>query len=146
MQLARMLDDSPRTLMAKLQEIWLSWRLVAGMSKDEILEAYINRLPMGGNIYGVEAASRVYFGIPASDLNVAQAAILAALPNNPTYLNPYEYWQPLKKRQRYVLNRLVKENYLTSIQAEKAAQEVISLQNREQGITPKFSFTNSDNN
>lgn len=60
---------------------------------------------MGGNIYGVEAASRVYFGIPSSDLNLAQASILAALPNDPTDLNPYIYWERLKKRQLYVLNR-----------------------------------------
>ena len=84
MQLARMLDNSPRTITAKLKEIWLSWRLAAGMTKDEILTAYINRLPMGGNIYGVEAAARIYFSIPASDLNLAQASILAAIPNNPT--------------------------------------------------------------
>ncbi len=58
------------------------------MNKNEILHAYINRLPMGGNIYGVEAASRVYFALPSSDLNLAQATILAVLPNDPTDLNP----------------------------------------------------------
>ncbi len=57
-----------------MRKIWLSWRLTAGMNKDEILSAYINRLPMGGNIYGVEAAARTYFSIPASDLNLAQAS------------------------------------------------------------------------
>ena len=75
MQLARMLDNSPRTVTAKLKEIWLSWRLAAGMTKDEILAAYINRLPMGGNIYGVEAAARIYFSIPANDLNLEIALI-----------------------------------------------------------------------
>ncbi|MGK7878004.1 MAG: penicillin-binding protein 1C [Xenococcaceae cyanobacterium] len=142
MQLARMLEPAPRTISAKLKEIWLSWRLAAGMSKDEILQAYINRLPMGGNIYGVEAAARVYFGIPATELNLAQASLLAALPNNPTYLNPYDYWEPLKKRQLYVLNRMVKDKYITPTQAERAHAEEISLQSRQQGIiaAPHFLF------
>ena len=142
MQLARMLDNSPRTLSAKLGEIWLSWRLVAGMNRDEILEAYVNRLPMGGNLYGVEAAARVYFGIPATELNLAQASLLAAIPNNPTYLNPYTAWKSLKKRQKYVLNRMVAEGYLTAHQAERIQQENVSLQPRQQGIlaAPHFLF------
>ena len=142
MQLARMLEPAPRTPSAKLREIWLSWRLTAGMSKDEILQAYINRLPMGGNIYGVEASARVYFGIPAAELNLAQASLLAALPNNPTYLNPYDYWEPLKKRQRYVLNRMVQDGYITDNQADRAYAEEISLQSRQQGIiaAPHFLF------
>lgn len=142
MQLARMIDPSPRTLAAKVDEIWLSWRLAAGMNKDDILQTYINRLPMGGNIYGVEAASRIYFGMPASELNIAQASILAAIPNNPNYLNPYQYWEPLKRRQRYVLNRMVKEGYITREQGERAYKEEISLQSRQQGIiaAPHFLF------
>jgi penicillin-binding protein 1C len=142
MQLARMIDPAPRTLSAKLDEIWLSWRLAAGMSKNEILDAYINRLPMGGNIYGVEAASRIYFGMPASELNIAQASILAAIPNNPNYLNPYDYWEPLKRRQKYVLNRMVKDKYISREQANRAYKEEISLQSRQQGIiaAPHFLF------
>ncbi len=142
MQLARMLEPAPRNLPAKAKEIWLSWRLAAGMSKDEILHAYINRLPMGGNIYGVEAASRIYFGIPATDLNLAQSSLLAAIPNNPNHLNPYKGWQSLKKRQRYVLNRLIEDGYITPLQAHHAYQEEIPLQPRQQGIlaAPHFLF------
>ncbi|MBD1927695.1 penicillin-binding protein 1C [Trichocoleus sp. FACHB-90] len=142
MQLARMLDPVPRTLPGKMREIWLSWRLAAGMNKDEILAAYINRLPMGGNIYGLEAASRNYFDIPASDLNLAQASLLAAVPNNPTYFNPYDHWKRLKKRQIYVLNRMVEDNYITPNQAERAYKEEISLAPRQQGIiaAPHFLF------
>jgi penicillin-binding protein 1C len=142
MQLARMLEPAPRTLPAKVKEIWLSWRLAAGMSQDEILQAYINRLPMGGNIYGVEAASRIYFGIPATDLNLAQASLLAAIPNNPNYLNPYEGWDRLKKRQLYVLNRLTDDGYISEVQAHRAYQEEIPLQSRQQGIiaAPHFLF------
>ncbi|ANV83217.1 penicillin-binding protein 1C [Picosynechococcus sp. PCC 7003] len=142
MQLARMLGDRPRTLNAKLQEIWVAWRLAAGMNRQEILTAYINRLPMGGNIYGVEAAAQIYFGVAAADLNVAQATLLAAIPNSPTYLNPYDYWDNLKQRQQYVLARLVAEGELSPEQADRVFQEAITLQPRHQGIlsAPHFVF------
>ncbi|MFN6558408.1 MAG: penicillin-binding protein 1C [Nostoc sp. ChiSLP01] len=142
MQLARMLEPVPRTLSGKMQEIWLSWRLVAGMNKDEILSAYINRLPMGGNIYGVEAAARTYFSIPASDLNLAQASLLAAIPNNPTYFNPYEHWERLKQRQKYVLNRMVLEGYVSEAIAARTSTEKVVFQSRQKGIiaAPHFLF------
>lgn len=142
MQLARMLDPVPRTFSAKLHEVWLAWRLTAGMNQDEILSAYINRLPMGGNIYGVEAAARTYFSTPASDLNIAQASLLAAIPNNPTYFNPYAHWERLKQRQKYVLNRMVKEGYVTSAIAQQVYTEKVVFQPRQQGIiaAPHFLF------
>ncbi|MTJ13367.1 penicillin-binding protein 1C [Anabaena sp. UHCC 0187] len=142
MQLARMLDNSPRTMTAKLKEVWLSWRLAAGMTKDEILAAYINRLPMGGNIYGVEAAARIYFSIPASDLNLAQASILAAIPNNPTYFNPYQHRERLQQRQKYVLNRMVQEKYISEVEAQLIYKEKIIFNPRQQGIiaAPHFLF------
>lgn len=142
MQLARMLEPTSSTLLGKTQEIWLAWRIWAGMSRSQILQAYINRLPMGGNIYGVEAASRVYFGIPARDLNLAQASLLAGLPNDPTRLNPYDHWPALKQRQAYVLDRMVKAGYISQVQHDRAWNEAISLQPRQQGIfaAPHFLF------
>jgi len=142
MQLARMLEPSPRNLSGKLQEIWLAWRLVAGMNKNEILAAYINRLPMGGNIYGVEAASRTYFSIPASDLNLAQASLLAAIPNNPTYFDPLQHWDRLKQRQKYVLKRMVQDGYITQQIADKTQTEKVVFQSRQRGIiaAPHFLF------
>ncbi|MEH2257904.1 penicillin-binding protein 1C [Nostoc sp.] len=150
MQLARMLDPVPHSFSGKLSEIWLSWRLAAGMNKDEILSAYINRLPMGGNIYGVEAAARTYFSIPASELNLAQASLLAAIPNNPTYFNPYEHWERLKQRQKYVLNRMVQEKYIngamaaptSATNAARTHTEKVVFQSRQQGIiaAPHFLF------
>ncbi|TAF10145.1 MAG: penicillin-binding protein 1C [Nostocales cyanobacterium] len=142
MQLARMLDNSPRTLSGKFHEIWLSWRLNAGMNKDEILAAYINRLPMGGNIYGVEAAAQIYFSTSASDLNLAQASLLAAIPNNPTYFNPYQHWKRLKRRQKYVLNQMVEDGYITKELAKRIYTEKVIFLPREQGIiaAPHFLF------
>ncbi|QKQ75233.1 penicillin-binding protein 1C [Nostoc sp. TCL240-02] len=142
MQLSRMLDPVPRSFSGKLSEIWLSWRLAAGMNKDEILSAYINRLPMGGNIYGVEAAAQTYFSIPASELNLAQASLLAAIPNNPTYFNPYEHWERLKQRQKYVLNRMVEEKYISGATAARTSAEKVVFQSRPRGIiaAPHFLF------
>ncbi|MEG5052377.1 MULTISPECIES: penicillin-binding protein 1C [unclassified Microcoleus] len=142
MQLARMLEPAPRTLPNKVRELWLSWRIFAGMNRDEILESYINRLPMSGNIYGVEAASRTYFGISAADINLAQASLLAAIPNDPNNLNPYYRWQSLKKRQTYVLDRMVKDKYITRSQAERALTEEILLAPVKQRIiaAPHFLF------
>ncbi|MBG1270446.1 penicillin-binding protein 1C [Nostoc sp. WHI] len=150
MQLARMLDPVPRSFSGKMQEIWLSWRLAAGMNKDEILAAYINRLPMGGNIYGVEAAAQTYFSIPASELNLAQASLLAAIPNNPTYFNPYQHWERLKQRQKYVLNRMVQESNISGAMATPTSPtnaarthtEKVVFQSRQRGIiaAPHFLF------
>ncbi|MGC1309999.1 MAG: penicillin-binding protein 1C [Phormidesmis sp.] len=142
MQLARMLEQSPRTLAQKGKEVWLSWRLAAGMSKDEILAAYINRLPMGSNIYGVEAAAQVYFGISAAELNLAQASLLAGLPNDPVDLDPYFHFEALKQRQAYVLDRMVADGHLSAAQAVRALAEGVGVRSRQQGIeaAPHFLF------
>ncbi len=146
MQLARMLDQSPRNLGGKVREIWTAWRLVAGMDKNEILESYINRLPMGSNIYGLESAARIYFGVSATKLNVAQSSLLAAIPNDPTNLNPYDYWQDLKQRQRYVLDQMIQNQYITKLEGDRADAEQIPLQERSQGIiaAPHFLFWLAD--
>jgi penicillin-binding protein 1C len=143
MQLARMLQPAPRTLEGKIQEIWNAWRLAAGMNKDQILEAYINRLPMGGNVYGIEAAARVYFGTSAQDLTLAQSSLLAALPNDPTRLHPHANLPGLRQRQGYVLSRMIKDGYLTPTQAQQALHSPIALlPNANQGIksAPHFLF------
>ena len=147
MQLARMLDHSPRNLSGKFHEIWMAWRLAAGMTKNDILSAYINRLPMGGNIYGVEAAARIYFGTSASELNLAQASLLAAIPNNPTFFNPYYHWDRVKFRQKYILNRMVQEKYIKPSEIADILAEKLVLQSRQQGIiaAPHFLFRLAEN-
>lgn len=142
MQLARMLDPAPHTIPHKFPEIWLSWRLFAGMNRDEILAAYINRLPMGGNLYGVEAAARTYFAVAASDLSLSQASLLAGLPNDPTDLNPYFNWEGLKQRQKYVLDRMVEDGYITPQKSDRAYRETLKISPRQDGIiaAPHFLF------
>lgn len=142
MQLARMVEPVPRTFFGKAQQIWHAWRLAAGMTKDEIFAAYVNRLPMGGNIYGVEAAAHVYFGVAAADLTVAQASLLAALPNAPSALNPYTNWDSLKQRQQYVLNQMVADGTLTQAQAKRIYAQPVTLEPIDQGllVVPHFLF------
>jgi penicillin-binding protein 1C len=142
MQLARMIQPTPATLWGKAREVWLAWRLDAGMTRSEVLQAYVNRLPMGGNIYGVEAAARVYFGVGSADLNLAQAGLLAAIPNDPNYFNPYKHWERLKRRQQYVLNQMRRSRLITTAQIEQTRSEVVALQPRHQGIVaaPHFLF------
>lgn len=142
MQLARMLENSPRDLRHKLQEVWISWRLAAGMNKDEILAAYINRLPMGSNIYGVEAAARIYFGISAAELTLAQASLLAGVPNDPVGLDPYVHFDELKQRQKYVLDRMVAGGHLSKAQATRVITEAVEIKSRRHGIeaAPHFLF------
>ena len=142
MQLARMVRPTPSTAVGKLVQIWTAWRLAAGMNRGEILAAYVNRVPMGGNVYGIEAAARTYFGEPAASLDLAQASLLASIPNDPNGLYPYEHWPALKARQRYVLERMRKDGYITAGQAQRAAEEEVSLRPRGQGIiaAPHFLF------
>src|SRR5215469_1482755 len=142
MQLARMVSGAPSTVPGKLEQIWTAWRISAGMSRQQVLEAYLNRLPMGGNIYGVEAASRTYLGVPARDLDLAQASALAALPNDPIGLDPYAHASALKERQAYVLDRMVKSGFISRSQAERAIGEQLLLQPRGRGIVaaPHYLF------
>jgi penicillin-binding protein 1C len=142
MQLARMVAPSGGGMVGKVEQIWGAWRIAAGSDRAQILEAYVNRLPMGGNVYGVEAASRIYFGTTAGRLDLAQASLLASLPNDPTGLDPYDKFAALRARQSYVLERMVADGYVTLSQAASARAEDISLRPRGGGIVaaPHFLF------
>lgn len=134
MQVARMLYHPPASMLGKVREAWLAWRIEAGSSKNAILCAYLNRLPMGGNIYGVEAAAQSYFGAPAADLDLAESALLAAVPNDPVRLNPRTHWLAVKARQSYVLQRMRATGAITAAQAQQAASEDIHLVAPARGI------------
>ncbi len=141
LQLARMLQPAPRTIASKLRECFRAWRIEAGMTKEEILEEYLNRLPMGGNIYGVEAASRAYFGVAASELSLAQAAFLAAIPNSPTRLHPYRHRENVRPRQQHVLKRMAAEGFIAKERVEPAGRERVSVRAQETVFTaPHFVF------
>jgi penicillin-binding protein 1C len=128
-QLARRLyiDDSTPLLERKSREALIALQLEARYSKDEILSLYLNDVYYGRGAYGVEAAARVYFGVSAANLDLAQAALLAGLPQRPA-----EYGESLEtpgvaERQRYVLTRMVKTGRATPVEATLAMQESLVL-------------------
>lgn len=127
MQLARERFELPTGLRAKFAQIWLAQRIEAGASKNQILNAYVNRVPMGGNLYGVEAAARSYFAIPASDLDLAQSALLAGLPNDPAGLDPRAHWRAARQRQRAVLRAMVSSGFIDPGRAAAAARETLHV-------------------
>ncbi len=142
MQLARIVAPVDPGGRGQVEEAIAAQRLENGNSKRAILEAYCNRAPMGANIYGVEAAARTYFGIGADQLDLAQAALLAAIPNDPTRLDPYAHLVRLRERQRYVLARMVAAGFVPAGDARRAAREEVTLSPRGGGIVaaPHFLF------
>jgi penicillin-binding protein 1C len=135
MQLARLLHPSPSTLQGKLAQILRAERIAIRSSRAAILEAYVNRVPMGGNLYGVEAAARTYFGEPAADLDLAQASLLAAIPNDPAHLAPDVDWDALRRRQRYVLARMTALGEIAPARAARAFAETLHVRKHDSGIT-----------
>jgi len=113
--------SNEKTITRKIKEIILAYRLEKKFSKDEILQMYFNEIPYGSNAYGAEAASQKYFGKSAHDLNLAEAAILAALPQAPSLYSPYGPNKDLLlARQKYILDLMVKYGYLSPDQAAEA--------------------------
>jgi penicillin-binding protein 1C len=135
MQLARLLHPAPSTVRGKILQIAVAERIAIRSSKPAILQAYANRVPMGGNLYGVEAAARTYFGEPAADLDLAQASLLAAIPNDPSRLAPDVDLRALRARQRYVLARMVQLGTIDGRQADRAYAETLHLHRHDAGIT-----------
>ena len=116
-----------RTISRKIKEVMLAYLLEKHLTKEEILTIYLNQIYFGHGAYGVEAASRIYFGKHVSELNLAEASMLAGLPKGPNYYSPYRHFQRAKKRQQYVLNRMVKCGYLIPEEAEQALNTPINI-------------------
>ena len=135
MQLARLLHDTPSTIRGKLAQIAIAQRIAIASSRTAVLETYVNRVPMGGNLYGVEAAARTYFGEPAADLDLAQASLLAAIPNDPARLAPDGDWRALRARQWFVLQRMVRLGEITPARANRAFAESLTVRRHDFGIT-----------
>jgi penicillin-binding protein 1A len=120
-QLARTIFLSPdQTFKRKIQEAIIAWRLEQALSKDEVLELYLNRVFFGSNAYGIDAASQVYFGKPAVQLTLSEAALLAALPKAPSRLRPTRDMEAAVRRSHMVL-RLMREHGWINAAAERAA-------------------------
>jgi len=114
----------------KLKEAILAYRIDKVFNKEEILYLYLNQIYLGHGAYGVEAASENYFGKSVKDLNMAECAILAGLPQAPSRYSPFRYPERAKQRQIYVLNRMVEESYITNIQATEAINTELDIKSR----------------
>ena len=127
-QLAKNLFFSfERSYMRKFRELLVALQIESRYGKEDILEAYINQIAFGPQAHGIEQASRSFFGKTASEINLADAAMLAGLPKSPTRYNPYRHLGRAKTRQRIVLARMVATGYITRAQADEAFQTPIVL-------------------
>ncbi len=115
-----------RSVVRKIREIVLSFWVELLYPKDKILELYLNQVPYGGTAWGIETAAEKYFAKRAKDLTLAEASLLAGLPQAPTYYSPFGAHPELaKNRQVEVLRRMVEDGYITQAEAEKAKKEAL---------------------
>ncbi len=123
--LADEMDDI--SIKRKVREAYLATKVEERYSKDEILVMYLNTINYGDGCYGVEAASEHYFSKPASDLTLAEAALLVGIPQSPTYNNPSSYPDNAVSRRNTVLNRMLTNGYITQSQYDEAVAEPLEL-------------------
>lgn len=126
-QVVRNIYPKRRTFAAKLEEIWLAIRLERTIPKEKILTQYLNRICYGNQAYGIEAASRLYFNKPPSDLSLAESAFLAGLPRSPSTRNPYRHFGLAKKRQKHILYRMFKRGDIPEARWERTKAEPLQL-------------------
>ena len=119
-----------RSYERKLREAILAYRIDKAFSKRDILYLYLNQIYLGHGAYGVQAASENYFGKLVNDLNLAECAMLAGLPQAPSKYSPFRHPELAKQRQIYVLNRMVDEGYIDNIQATEAINTQLDIKPR----------------
>ena len=132
-----------KTVTRKMTEIILALRLTHSYSKEQILSTYLNENPYGGTVYGVQEASQYFFGVDAKDVDLAQAAYLAAIPQAPTYYSPYgSHVSALDSRKNLVLKRMLSNRLISQAEYDQAKAEKVKFrQEREAGIkAPHFVF------
>ena len=131
MQVARNVYlSSDKNYMRKIYEILLTFKLEHLLSKDQILEIYMNQIFLGNRAYGFSAASEAYFGKPLKDVSIAQAAMLAGLPKAPSTFNPIVNPTRARIRQQYIIERMVDNGFITQAQADVAKEEDIKVRTR----------------
>lgn len=128
-QLAKVLyvGTGPRTVGTKLREIFIARHLARTLTRERILEEYLDDISYGHGTYGAQAAALTYFGIPAAALDLAQASLLAGLPNSPALLDPYVHPDAARARQRQVLAAMVDTGAATPAQAAAAGSEPLTF-------------------
>jgi 1A family penicillin-binding protein len=130
-QLAKNLFFSvERSIKRKFLEALVAFQIESRHTKEEILQAYVNQIAFGVNAIGIEQAARTFFGKPAHDLTLAEASLLAGLPQSPSGYNPYYHLDRAKTRQQAVLRRMVAAGYITQPQADEAAAAKLDFRPR----------------
>jgi penicillin-binding protein 1A len=120
------------TLKRKINEVLLAWKIERSLSKDQILELYMNEIYLGQRAYGFAAAAQIYFGKRLANITLAEAAMLAGLPKAPSAYNPVTNPQRAGVRQKYILSRLYQLGHITKAEYEAAKAEVLDVRNASQ--------------
>ena len=116
-----------QTMQRKIQEMFLAMKLEKQYTKQEILELYLNQIYFGQGAYGVQAASKTYFGKNVEDLDLSECALLAGIPKSPNYYSPFNDVQAAKDRRAIVLDQMVKYGYIGKMEASDAKNEELHL-------------------
>ena len=119
--------DFDKTWKRKWDEMWYTLRIEANYSKEEILEGYLNTINYGHGKYGIENASKFYFNKSASELDLAEATLLAAIPKAPSKYDPINNFDEARRRQEYILNTLYKNNIISEVDLENALNEELNI-------------------
>src|SRR5512133_1232813 len=128
MQVARNVYlSSEKTFTRKLYEVLLTFKLEHQLSKDQILEIYMNQIFLGNRAYGFAAASEAYFGKPMKELTIAEAAMLAGLPKAPSAYNPISNPNRARTRQLYIIERMEENGFITTAEAEAAKKQELTV-------------------
>ncbi len=133
-----------KTITRKLKELVLALKLERALTKEQILDIYLNEIPYGGSIYGIEEASKAYFAVDAKDLTMTQAAYLAALEQAPSYYSPFgSHRDELERRKNLVLQKMLDNGLATKDEYDKAKLEKVIFQDKNNTIgikAPHFVF------
>jgi len=129
-----------QTWTRKIKDALLALVIERRFTKQEILEAYLNQIYLGEGVYGVEAASSVYFGKQTKDLTLAECALLAGLPRSPEYYSPYVNPADSKSRRNLVLTKMVEQGYISDQQAQTAKREPIRLSGKKPRVAQASYF------
>src|SRR5690606_30419876 len=128
MQVARNVYlSSEKTFTRKLYEVLLTFKLEHLLTKDQILEIYMNQIFLGNRAYGFAAASEAYYGKPMKDLTIAEAAMLAGLPKAPSAYNPITNPARARARQLYIIERMEENGFITAAEAETAKKQELRV-------------------
>ena len=145
MQVARnFLLTRDKTYERKIKEILLSQRIERTFDKDHILYLYLNQIYLGSGAYGVEAASRTYFGKSAKDMTLAEAGIIAGLPQRPSDYSPHRNWDKARARQGYVLDQMLAKGYIDQAQHDAARAEIVPVAVRTEDFLDQAAYFTED--